>query len=220
MNFEPGEDQKAFRETARAFAAGHMAPHAARWDEENIFPRDVLVKAAELGFAGLYVGEDVGGSGLTRLDAVLVFEELSRACPSTAAFLSIHNMASWMIDAHGSHEQRARLLPDLTSMRRIASYCLTEPGAGSDAAAPMEQAPILSRPPSRPAMAILKPSPSPPMRLSAGTRQPSNSTMEVGWECQPSFFSCAPKVRPGVALSTARQEMPAGPGPPVRAITT
>jgi len=135
MNFEPGEDQKAFRETARAFAAGHMAPHAARWDEENIFPRDVLVKAAELGFAGLYVGEDVGGSGLTRLDAVLVFEELSRACPSTAAFLSIHNMASWMIDAHGSHEQRARLLPDLTSMRRIASYCLTEPGAGSDAAA-------------------------------------------------------------------------------------
>jgi hypothetical protein len=135
MNFEPGEDQKAFRETARAFAAGHMAPHAARWDEENIFPRDVLVKAAELGFAGLYVGEDVGGSGLTRLDAVLVFEELSRACPSTAAFLSIHNMASWMIDAHGSPEQRHRLLPDLTSMRRIASYCLTEPDAGSDAAA-------------------------------------------------------------------------------------
>lgn len=134
MDFEPSEDQRAFRDTARAFAAGHIAPHAATWDEEHIFPRDVLEKAAELGFAGLYVGDDVGGAGLNRLDAVMVFEELSRACPSTAAFLSIHNMASWMIDAHGTQEQRRRLLPDLTAMRRIASYCLTEPGAGSDAA--------------------------------------------------------------------------------------
>jgi hypothetical protein len=134
MNFEPSEDQRAFRDTARAFAAEHIAPHAAVWDEEHIFPRDVLEKAADLGFAGLYVGDDVGGSALTRLDAVMVFEELSRACPSTAAFLSIHNMASWMIDAHGTVEQRRRFLPDLTSMRRIASYCLTEPSAGSDAA--------------------------------------------------------------------------------------
>ena len=135
MNFEPSEDQRAFQATARAFAAEHMAPHAARWDEDNVFPRDVLEAAAQLGFAGLYVKDDVGGSGLNRLDAVIVFEELSRACPSTAAFLSIHNMASWMIDAHGNDDQRRRLLPDLTTMRKIASYCLTEPGAGSDAAA-------------------------------------------------------------------------------------
>ncbi len=134
MNFEPSEDQRAFQATARAFAAEHMAPHAARWDEDNVFPRDVLQAAAGLGFAGLYVKDDVGGSGLTRLDAVIVFEELSRVCPSTAAFLSIHNMASWMIDAHGSDDQRRRLLPDLTAMRKIASYCLTEPGSGSDAA--------------------------------------------------------------------------------------
>jgi len=134
MDFEPSEEQVAFRDVARAFAAEHMAPFAAEWDAGHIFPRGTLVKAAELGFAGLTVREDVCGAGLSRLDAVLVFEELARACPSTAAFLSIHNMASWMIDRFGSAELRARLLPDLTSMRRIASYCLTEPGSGSDAA--------------------------------------------------------------------------------------
>jgi len=134
MNFEPSEEQRAFQATARAFAAEHMAPHAARWDEDGVFPRDVLEAAAGLGFAGLYVKDEVGGSGLTRLDAVIVFEELSRACPSTAAFLSIHNMASWMIDAHANDDQRRRLLPDLTAMRKVASYCLTEPGSGSDAA--------------------------------------------------------------------------------------
>ncbi|MGE0210270.1 MAG: acyl-CoA dehydrogenase family protein [Parvibaculaceae bacterium] len=134
MDFEPSEEQIAFRDVARAFAAEHMAPFAAEWDTKHIFPRETLVKAAALGFGGLYIRGDVGGAGLTRLDAVMVFEELSRACPSTAAFLSIHNMATWMVDRFGAPELRQRLLPDLTSMRRIASYCLTEPESGSDAA--------------------------------------------------------------------------------------
>jgi alkylation response protein AidB-like acyl-CoA dehydrogenase len=135
MDFELSEEQAAFREVATAFAAEHMAPHAAEWDENEIFPRDVLKAGAELGFAGLYVRDDAGGAGLSRTDAAIVFEALARACPSTAAFLSIHNMASWMIDAFGSEAQRRRLLPALTSMDSIASYCLTEPGSGSDAAA-------------------------------------------------------------------------------------
>ena len=135
MNFELSEEQAAFRDVATAFAAEHMAPHAARWDEEEMFPRDVLKAGAALGFGGLYVRDDVGGAGLSRCDAAIVFEALSRACPSTAAFLSIHNRASWMIDAFGSEPQRRRFLPALTAMDRIASYCLTEPGSGSDAAA-------------------------------------------------------------------------------------
>ncbi|MGF7160039.1 hypothetical protein FHS85_001662 [Rhodoligotrophos appendicifer] len=134
MEFELSEEQRAFKDVAAAFAAEHIAPHAAEWDEHNIFPRDVLVKAAELGFGGLYVREDVGGSGLTRLDAAIIFEELAKACPSTAAFLSIHNMAAWMIDHFGAEDLRQRLLPKLTTMETIASYCLTEPSAGSDAA--------------------------------------------------------------------------------------
>ena len=135
MDFELSEDQAAFRDVASAFAAEHMAPFAAQWDEDEVFPRDVLKAAAELGFAGLYVRDDVGGSGLSRMDAAIVFEALAGACPSTAAFLSIHNMASWMIDAYGSEEQRRRFLPGLTAMDLVASYCLTEPGSGSDAAA-------------------------------------------------------------------------------------
>jgi alkylation response protein AidB-like acyl-CoA dehydrogenase len=135
MDFELSEEQAAFREVATAFAAEHMAPHAAEWDENEIFPRDVLKAGAELGFAGLYVRDDVGGAGLSRTDAAIVFEALAHACPSTAAFLSIHNMASWMIDAYGSEPQRQRFLPALTAMDTIASYCLTEPGSGSDAAA-------------------------------------------------------------------------------------
>ncbi|MBF0333672.1 MAG: isobutyryl-CoA dehydrogenase [Alphaproteobacteria bacterium] len=134
MDFQLSEDQAAFREAARDFAHGEMAPHAARWDHEHAFPAETLRKAAELGFAGIYVGDDVGGSALSRLDAAIIFEELAAACPSTAAYLSIHNMASWMIDAFGSDEQRRRWLPDLTAMKTFASYCLTEPGAGSDAA--------------------------------------------------------------------------------------
>ena len=134
MDFGLSEDQEAFRRAAQDFALGEMAPHAAAWDEDGVFPEQTLRKAAELGFAGIYVKEDVGGSALSRLDAALIFEELSAACPSTAAYISIHNMASWMIDSFGSDEQRRRWLPDLTSMTKFASYCLTEPNAGSDAA--------------------------------------------------------------------------------------
>ena len=134
MDFALSEEQQAFRDTARDFARLEMAPHAALWDEEGIFPVDTLRQAAALGFAGIYVGDDVGGSGLGRLDAAVIFEELAAACPSTAAYISIHNMASWMIDRFGNQEQRERFLPKLTSMEHFASYCLTEPGAGSDAA--------------------------------------------------------------------------------------
>ena len=129
------EDQVAIQDAARAFAQAELAPHSARWDEEKHFPVDVIRKAAELGFAGIYVQEDVGGSALSRLDASLIFEQLSRGDVSTAAFISIHNMASWMIDRFGSDELRRKYLPRLTSMELIASYCLTEPGSGSDAAA-------------------------------------------------------------------------------------
>ena len=134
MDFELSEEQRAFQDMARQFAESSMAPHAARWDEENIFPVDVLRAAAALGFGGIYVAEDVGGSGLGRLDATIIFEELAAACPSTAAYISIHNMAAWMIDCFGDAAQRKRWLPDLSTMQSLASYCLTEPNAGSDAA--------------------------------------------------------------------------------------
>jgi alkylation response protein AidB-like acyl-CoA dehydrogenase len=134
MDFNPTDDQRAIREMAQAFAAAEMAPHSARWDEEKHFPVDVLRHAATLGFAGVYVKEDVGGSALTRLDATMIFEALAYGDVTTAAFLSIHNMASWMIDRFGADELRHRYLPRLTTMELIASYCLTEPGAGSDAA--------------------------------------------------------------------------------------
>lgn len=134
MDMTLSEDQQAFRDAAREFAQGEMAPYAAGWDDDSIFPVDALRKAAELGFAGIYVRDDVGGSGLGRLDAAVIFEELAAACPSTAAFISIHNMASWMIDTWGTDDQRHRWLPALTRMEKFASYCLTEPGAGSDAA--------------------------------------------------------------------------------------
>ncbi len=134
MNFSLSDDQTAFQDMARDFAASDMAPYAADWDANASFPVETLRKAAALGFAGIYVRDDVGGSALGRLDAAVIFEELATACPSTAAYLSIHNMASWMIDAFGSQEQRQRFLPKLTSMAHFASYCLTEPGHGSDAA--------------------------------------------------------------------------------------
>jgi alkylation response protein AidB-like acyl-CoA dehydrogenase len=133
MDFELSEEQRAFQDTARSFAAEQLAPHAAAWDEDDVFPVDALRAAAALGFAGIYVADDVGGSGLGRLDAAVIFEELAAACPSTAAYLSIHNMACWMIDRFGNDAQRRRWLPKLTSMEHFASYCLTEPGAGSDA---------------------------------------------------------------------------------------
>ena len=134
MNFDLSEEQRAFRDMARGFAAKEMAPHAGRWDSEKIFPEEVLRAAAALGFGGIYVAEDVGGAGLSRLDATVIFEELAAGCTSTAAYISIHNMAAWMIDRFGSPTQREVFLPPLTSMAHFASYCLTEPGAGSDAA--------------------------------------------------------------------------------------
>jgi hypothetical protein len=135
MDFNLSDDQRAFRDAARSFAANEMAPHAAKWDEEKIFPEDALRQAAALGFAGITIRDDVGGAGLTRLDAAIVFEELAAGCTSTAAYISIHTMAAWMIDRFGDDAQRRRFLPPLMSMQHFASYCLTEPEAGSDAAA-------------------------------------------------------------------------------------
>jgi alkylation response protein AidB-like acyl-CoA dehydrogenase len=128
------EDQTLIVDTARAFAQEQLRPNAARWEDEGL-DRGVLQELAGLGFGGIYVREDVGGSALSRLDAALIFEELSRGCISTAAFLSIHNMCAWMIDAFGDEELRQRFLPSMTTMEKISSYCLTEPGSGSDAAA-------------------------------------------------------------------------------------
>jgi alkylation response protein AidB-like acyl-CoA dehydrogenase len=134
MDFELSQDQLAVETAARRFAAERLAPYAAEWDAKEHFPVDVIREAAALGFASIYVKGDVGGSEMTRLDAAIIFEELSAGCTSTAAFISIHNMASWMIDRFGSDEVRKRFLPKLVTMENIASYCLTEPGAGSDAA--------------------------------------------------------------------------------------
>ena len=134
MDFELSDEQRAFQELARDFAAREMAPHAAEWDEKSIFPVETLRKAAALGFAAIYVKGDVGGAGLSRLDGALIFEELAAGCASTAAYISIHNMVAWMVDAFGSDDQRRRWLPALARMDTFASYCLTEPGSGSDAA--------------------------------------------------------------------------------------
>ncbi|MGF6432630.1 MULTISPECIES: isobutyryl-CoA dehydrogenase [Bradyrhizobium] len=135
MQFALNEDQIAVRDMARAFAAEKIAPHALEWDEKKHFPVDVMREAANLGIGGIYIKDDVGGSAMTRFDAALIFEALATGCPTTSAFISIHNMASWMIDAYGNDTQRHKWLPQLCTMELIASYCLTEPGAGSDAAA-------------------------------------------------------------------------------------
>ena len=135
MTFGLTEDQRAIREMARDFAAAEIAPNALAWDEAKHFPVETLRSAAALGMGGIYIRDDVGGSGLGRLDAALIFEALSTGCPCTAAFLSIHNMVAWVIDRFGDEAQRQRWLPGLCAMDEIASYCLTEPGAGSDAAA-------------------------------------------------------------------------------------
>lgn len=133
--FTLDEGEKAIRDTAREFADEFLAPNALDWDEHKHFPVDVLRKAGPLGLGGIYVHEDMGGSGLRRLDAVRIFEQLATGCPSVAAYISIHNMATWMIDAYGSPDQRSRWLPGLTAMELLGSYALTEPGVGSDAAA-------------------------------------------------------------------------------------
>src|SRR6476619_3863684 len=134
MDFELTEEQRAIQETARQFARAAMMPHAKDWDENSTFPVDTLRAAAALGFGGIYVKDDVGGSALTRLDATLIFEELAQGCTSTAAYISIHNMAAWMIDAFGGDALRKKFLPKLCTMEHFASYCLTEADSGSDAA--------------------------------------------------------------------------------------
>lgn len=135
MDFALTQEQQQIREMARQFAAERLAPFALDWDAQGHFPLDVLREAGALGMGGVYVREDVGGSGLSRLDAALLFEALSYGDPSVAAFISIHNMCAWMIDAFGTEEQRRRWLPGVVAMDTVVSYCLTEPGSGSDAAA-------------------------------------------------------------------------------------
>ena len=134
MDFSLNEDQRAFVESARAFAEGALAPHAARWDEESIFPVEVLQQAGELGFMGMYTPESAGGLGMGRLDASLIVEELAKGCTATAAFLTIHNMATGMVGKYCSDGVIAQWCPELVAGSKLASYCLTEPGAGSDAA--------------------------------------------------------------------------------------
>jgi alkylation response protein AidB-like acyl-CoA dehydrogenase len=133
--FDLTDEQRQIQEMARAFTADAITPHAAEWDEKHIFPRDTIRRAAELGFGAIYVSEESGGIGLGRLEAALIMEAMAYGCPSTSAFISIHNMASWMIDRFGSAAVKAKYLPSMVTMERIGSYCLTEPGSGSDAAA-------------------------------------------------------------------------------------
>ena len=133
--FELDDDERVITETAAAFATKRLAPHALDWDADKHFPVEALREAAELGMGAIYCSEEVGGSGLRRLDAVRIFEELAAADPAIASFISIHNMCAWMIDTYGTPEQRKTWVPRLASMDSIASYCLTEPGAGSDASA-------------------------------------------------------------------------------------
>lgn len=133
MDYSLNEDQQAFQDMARAFAQAEMAPHAAEWDEKKIFPKDLFAKAGELGFCGLYSPEDAGGMNLSRLDTVIILEELAAGCTSTAAFISIHNMATWMIATWGQDSVKAQWCEQLTLGQKLASYCLTEPSAGSDA---------------------------------------------------------------------------------------
>jgi acyl-CoA dehydrogenase len=133
--FSLTEDQLAIQDMARKFTADRITPFAAQWDEDHHYPVDVWKAAGELGFGSIYVSEESGGIGLGRLDAALIMEAMAYGCPATSSFISIHNMAAWMIDTFGSDDLKSRYLPDLVSMEKIASYCLTEPGSGSDAAA-------------------------------------------------------------------------------------
>ncbi len=135
MQFDLTDDQREIQEVARRFTASEITPHAGHWDEHHVFPVDTIRAAAALGFGAIYVSEASGGIGLGRIEAALIMEAMAYGCPSTSAFISIHNMAAWMIDAFGSAELKARYLPTLVPMDKIASYCLTEPGSGSDAAA-------------------------------------------------------------------------------------
>ena len=133
--FDLTDEQRQIQEMAQQFTAAEITPHAAEWDEKHIFPRDTVRKAAELGFGSIYVSEESGGIGLGRLEAALIMEAMAYGCPSTSAFISVHNMGAWMIDRFGSAELKAKYLPSAVTMERIVSYCLTEPSSGSDAAA-------------------------------------------------------------------------------------
>ena len=133
--FQLNDDQVAIREVAQRFTADNITPHAGEWDAKHIFPRDVIQRSAELGFGAIYVSEQSGGIGLGRLEAALIMEAMAYGCPSTSAFISIHNMAAWMIDRFGGETVKAKYLPQLITMEHIASYCLTEPSSGSDASA-------------------------------------------------------------------------------------
>jgi alkylation response protein AidB-like acyl-CoA dehydrogenase len=133
--FDLTDEQRQIHEMARSFTADAITPHAGEWDEKHIFPRDTIRAAAELGFGSIYVSEESGGIGLGRLEAALIMEAMAYGCPSTSAFISIHNMASWMIDRFGSAAVKEKYLPSMIPMERMGSYCLTEPGSGSDAAA-------------------------------------------------------------------------------------
>ncbi|MDC0602608.1 acyl-CoA dehydrogenase family protein [Aliiglaciecola sp.] len=134
MNFDLTEDQQAFAETAKQFADQELAPHAARWDKEHIFPKEVIQKAGELGFCALYTPEEAGGLGLSRLDSSIIFEQLASGCTATTAMMTIHNMATWMIASWGTESIKDQWCPTLVTGEKLASYCLTEPGCGSDAA--------------------------------------------------------------------------------------
>lgn len=134
MEFNLNENQRAFQDAARSFAEKELAPYASEWDAKKIFPREAIIKAGELGFCGIYTSEEAGGLGLSRLDAAIIFEELASACPSTTAYITIHNMVSWMIDEFGKEEIRKELCRKLSSGALLGSYCLTETGSGSDAA--------------------------------------------------------------------------------------
>ena len=133
--FEISDDQREIQELAQRFTADRITPFAGEWDEKHIFPRDTIKAAAELGFAAIYVSEESGGIALGRLEAALIMEAMAYGCASTSAFISIHNMASWMIDRFGSAEVKQKYLPSMITMERMGSYCLTEPSSGSDAAA-------------------------------------------------------------------------------------
>src|SRR4028119_815845 len=133
--FDLTDEQRQIKEMAQAFTADAITPHAGEWDEKHIFPRDTIRAAAELGFGAIYVSEESGGIGLGRLESALIMEAMAYGCPSTSAFISIHNMASWMIDRFGSAVVKEKYLPSMIPMERMGSYCLTEPGSGSDAAA-------------------------------------------------------------------------------------
>jgi alkylation response protein AidB-like acyl-CoA dehydrogenase len=133
--FDLTEEQRQIQEMAQAFTADAITPHAGEWDEKHIFPRDTIRQAAELGFGAIYVSEDSGGIGLGRLESALIMEAMAYGCPSTSAFISIHNMAAWMIDRFGAAAVKQKYLPRMVTMEQLGSYCLTEPGSGSDAAA-------------------------------------------------------------------------------------